>query len=74
MRTARDPTAVDMTSAAPSPLGHRTVIVRLLSSVGTGYFYTFKRPRLAEKMALVKYDPVGTFLACSGRRSRPVPL
>ena len=37
----------------------RTVFVRLLSAAGTGYFYTFKRPRLAEKMVLRKYDPVG---------------
>jgi ribosomal protein L33 len=36
--------------------------VRLLSAAGTGFFYTATRPRLAEKMVLRKYDPVGAGL------------
>lgn len=36
----------------------KTVIVRLLSQAGTGFFYTVKRPRLKPKMTLRKYDPV----------------
>jgi len=39
----------------------RTMIIKLLSTAGTGYFYTTTRPRLAPyKLALRKYDPVGT--------------
>eukprot|EP00053_Salpingoeca_punica_P009220 m.82585 g.82585 ORF g.82585 m.82585 type:complete len:56 (+) comp14925_c1_seq1:36-203(+) len=36
----------------------KTILVRLLSTAGTGFFYTISRPRLREKMALRKYDPV----------------
>ncbi|KAI9159363.1 hypothetical protein H9P43_008703 [Blastocladiella emersonii ATCC 22665] len=36
----------------------RTLIVRLLSSAGTGFFYTTTRARLTSKLALRKYDPV----------------
>ncbi len=37
-----------------------TVLIRLLSSAGTGYFYvTKKNPRTAtDKLELRKYDPV----------------
>ncbi|KAK3316176.1 hypothetical protein B0H66DRAFT_604488 [Apodospora peruviana] len=36
----------------------RTIIVRLLSMAKTGYFYTFTRPRVAQPMGLLKYDPI----------------
>ena len=32
----------------------------------TGFFYTFKRPRAAPLMGLMKYDPIGTVL--------PIPM
>ncbi|PRQ77151.1 hypothetical protein AAT19DRAFT_12569 [Rhodotorula toruloides] len=36
----------------------RTILVRLLSTVGTGYAYVARRPRVAErKLAFMKYDP-----------------
>ncbi|KAI8873636.1 50S ribosomal protein L33 [Ramicandelaber brevisporus] len=35
----------------------RTILVRLLSQAGTGYFYTFRRPRLADKLSMMKFDP-----------------
>ncbi|CDR47300.1 RHTO0S14e01904g1_1 [Rhodotorula toruloides] len=36
----------------------RTILVRLLSTVGTGYSYVARRPRVAErKLAFMKYDP-----------------
>ena len=36
-----------------------TIIVRLMSMAGTGFFYTATRPRAADKMTFRKYDPVG---------------
>ncbi|WFD34791.1 hypothetical protein MCUN1_001635 [Malassezia cuniculi] len=36
----------------------RVVIARLLSTAGTGYMYTTRRLRIADKLALMKYDPV----------------
>ncbi|GES88389.1 ribosomal protein L33 [Rhizophagus clarus] len=35
----------------------RTTIVRLVSSAGTGYFFTRIRPRQLPKLSFVKYDP-----------------
>ncbi|KZP11909.1 hypothetical protein FIBSPDRAFT_799734 [Athelia psychrophila] len=35
----------------------RTVIVRLISTAQSGYFYTTARPRLGPKLSFVKYDP-----------------
>jgi len=32
-------------------------LIRLVSSAGTGYFYTTKRKKGREKMELKKYDP-----------------
>ncbi|KAH9982127.1 hypothetical protein BGW80DRAFT_1261706 [Lactifluus volemus] len=40
----------------------RTLIVRLISTAQTGFFYTTQRPRLGPKLAAVKYDPRGAFL------------
>ncbi|EDO46771.1 predicted protein [Nematostella vectensis] len=37
---------------------NRTLIVRLVSMAGTGYFYTMTRNRLKDKLQLMKYDPV----------------
>ena len=50
--------------APPSPFKHptpfpRTVAVRLISAAGTGFFYTFMRPRGKDKLVLRKYDPKG---------------
>ncbi|EGX93151.1 50S ribosomal protein L33 [Cordyceps militaris CM01] len=36
----------------------RLIHVRLLSMAMTGFFYTFKRPRTALPMGLLKYDPI----------------
>ena len=36
-----------------------TLIVRLISTAQTGFFYTTQRPRLGPKLAAVKYDPQG---------------
>lgn len=38
---------------------HRIVIARLFSTAGTGYVYTTRRPRVAEKLQMMKYDPKG---------------
>ncbi|KAJ7245167.1 hypothetical protein B0H12DRAFT_1021897, partial [Mycena haematopus] len=35
----------------------RTVIVRLISTAQTGYFYTRTRVRIGPKISAVKYDP-----------------
>ncbi|KAJ7224414.1 hypothetical protein GGX14DRAFT_425604, partial [Mycena pura] len=35
----------------------RTVIVRLISTAQTGFFYTRSRVRLGPKLSAVKYDP-----------------
>ena len=37
----------------------RIVVAKLYSLAGTGYTYTFRRPRTAPKMELLKYDPFG---------------
>ena len=37
----------------------RTLIVRLISTAQTGFFYTKVRPRLGPRLSAVKYDPVG---------------
>ncbi|KAI8609646.1 hypothetical protein BC830DRAFT_1149562 [Chytriomyces sp. MP71] len=37
----------------------RTIVVRLISSAGTGFFYTMTRRRaLGTKLALMKHDPI----------------
>ncbi|KIJ54283.1 hypothetical protein M422DRAFT_221818 [Sphaerobolus stellatus SS14] len=36
----------------------RTLIVRLISTAQTGFFYTKTRPRLSPKLTAIKYDPV----------------
>ncbi|KAJ8592638.1 hypothetical protein M405DRAFT_732922 [Rhizopogon salebrosus TDB-379] len=38
-------------------LTDRTIIVRLISTAQTGFFYTTQRPRQGAKLAAVKYDP-----------------
>ncbi|KAK8919473.1 54S ribosomal protein L39, mitochondrial [Metarhizium anisopliae] len=38
----------------------RLINVRLISMAMTGFFYTFKRPRTAPLMGMMKYDPIGT--------------
>ncbi|RKP08271.1 hypothetical protein THASP1DRAFT_29927 [Thamnocephalis sphaerospora] len=35
----------------------RVILVKLLSSAGTGFFYTRSRPRLSPKLSMMKYDP-----------------
>ncbi|KAL6875040.1 50S ribosomal protein L33 [Trichoderma novae-zelandiae] len=37
----------------------RLLNVRLISMAMTGFFYTFKRPRTAPMMGMLKYDPIG---------------
>ncbi|KAF8587463.1 hypothetical protein K439DRAFT_1659015 [Ramaria rubella] len=36
----------------------KTLIVRLISTAQTGFFYTKTRPRQGAKLAAIKYDPV----------------
>lgn len=38
---------------------NRTIIVRLVSTAQTGYFYTTQRLRVGPRLAAVKYDPKG---------------
>jgi len=38
---------------------NRTMIVRLISTAQTGYFYTTQRLRQGPKLSAVKYDPRG---------------
>ncbi|EMR09475.1 ribosomal protein L33 [Pneumocystis murina B123] len=35
----------------------RIILVKLLSTVGTGWFYTANRPRLSPKLSCIKFDP-----------------
>jgi large subunit ribosomal protein L33 len=46
----------------------RLLNVRLLSMAMTGFFYTFKRPRTAPLMGMMKYDPIG-MIATALRKS-----
>jgi large subunit ribosomal protein L33 len=39
----------------------RSIIVRLVSTAGTGFFYTTTRRRLLPKLSLLKHDPIGKF-------------
>jgi large subunit ribosomal protein L33 len=39
----------------------RIINVRLISMAMTGFFYNFKRPRVATPMGMLKYDPIGAF-------------
>jgi len=41
----------------------RVVVAKLFSNAGTGYVYTFRRPRTSPKFELMKYDPIGK-VAC----------
>ncbi|KAI6043973.1 hypothetical protein EDC04DRAFT_2646470 [Pisolithus marmoratus] len=48
----------------------RTLIVRLISTAQTGYFYTTQRVRTGPKLSAVKYDPIGLpLLSMTCRRS-----
>jgi len=40
----------------------RTIVVRLLSTARTGFFYTMTRQRLKPPINTVKYDPVGALV------------
>ncbi|EPQ31501.1 uncharacterized protein PFL1_06839 [Pseudozyma flocculosa PF-1] len=35
----------------------RVVVARLLSTAGTGYMYTTRRTRVADKLSMMKFDP-----------------
>lgn len=37
----------------------RVILVKLLSSAGTGYNYIKSRPRISPKLSMMKYDPMG---------------
>ena len=43
----------------------RTLIIRLISTAQTGFFYTTQRLRLGPRLSAVKYDPVGAFVVHS---------
>ncbi|KAI6116195.1 hypothetical protein F5141DRAFT_1000771, partial [Pisolithus sp. B1] len=36
----------------------RTLIIRLISTAQTGYFYTTQRVRTGPRVSAVKYDPI----------------
>jgi large subunit ribosomal protein L33 len=38
---------------------NRTIIVRLISTAQTGYFYSTTRARLGPRLSAIKYDPTG---------------
>ena len=40
----------------------RTIAVRVVSMAMTGYYKTFRRPRIARPLSFLKYDPIGTFV------------
>ncbi|KAI9296271.1 50S ribosomal protein L33 [Neoconidiobolus thromboides FSU 785] len=35
----------------------RTILVKLLSTAKTGYFYVRSRPRVSPKLSFMKFDP-----------------
>lgn len=37
----------------------RVILVKLVSSAGTGYNYVKSRPRISPKLSMMKYDPMG---------------
>ena len=39
---------------------HRTIIIRLISTAQTGFFYTTQRVRQGPRLSAIKYDPIGT--------------
>lgn len=39
----------------------RRILVKLVSTALTGFFYTTSRTRLGEKLAMMKYDPKGEY-------------
>lgn len=39
----------------------RRILVKLVSTALSGFFYTTTRPRVAEKLAMMKYDPKGGY-------------
>jgi large subunit ribosomal protein L33 len=45
---------------------YRTIIVRMISTAQTGFFYTTQRLRQGPRLSAVKYDPKGMGLAVSG--------
>lgn len=47
-------------------LVNRTMIIRLISTARTGYFYTTARLRQSPAIKQVKYDPVGASFVVSG--------
>jgi large subunit ribosomal protein L33 len=36
----------------------RTIVIKLISAAGTGFFYVTKRRRALPKLSLMKFDPV----------------
>lgn len=38
---------------------YSVVIARLVSTAGTGFMYTTRRTRVADKLSMMKYDPKG---------------
>ncbi|KAI9321055.1 50S ribosomal protein L33 [Dichotomocladium elegans] len=36
----------------------RVILVKLMSTAGTGYNYVKSRPRISPKLSMMKYDPV----------------
>ncbi|EPQ61362.1 hypothetical protein GLOTRDRAFT_28709, partial [Gloeophyllum trabeum ATCC 11539] len=48
----------------------RTIIVRLVSTAQTGFFYTTQRLRQGPKLSAVKYDPKGESCCCSRLKQR----
>ncbi|KAI9015184.1 hypothetical protein BC832DRAFT_528241, partial [Gaertneriomyces semiglobifer] len=57
-------------------LRFRTIVLRLISSAGTGFFYTTTRRRALPKLQLMKFDPVVNkhVLFVEGLRNLYLPL
>jgi large subunit ribosomal protein L33 len=47
--------------SVPAEPSFRRILVKLISTALTGFFYTTTRPRLGEKLAMMKYDPMGAW-------------
>ncbi|XP_074845912.1 large ribosomal subunit protein bL33m [Carettochelys insculpta] len=47
-----------LTAATLAKSKSKFILVRLVSEAGTGFCYNIKRPRLQDKLVLLKYDPI----------------
>lgn len=55
----------------PDQFRPRTLIVRLISTAQTGFFYTTQRLRQGPRLSTVKYDPKGMYADVLHRHAFP---